>query len=294
MDAVVLHDMSAWRLSAHGWFTSAKCLHDFAAIHAPQISPAYKRNPPYQMDTAIIDAYVKRAVDVANTVDTRTDEKGVAIRDSDKEAYTSVSLGFYGAPIESRNYDDNHDDDSDAESRGFYVIRTESSKAVWLMPLATLFNNMPSHIAHVSKRICRKLITPHNRGGEGHHHHHHVISTRDVQFITTRIMTKWAFLQYALFHVLVVDALMADAAIHPDHWYVATSETSTANNLSGMSQLTHALRNGHTDVVASMQTYITWWWKTFQLESLFEGDETLATDVFQLLHKAIVYDSSNE
>jgi hypothetical protein len=306
------------------WFRSEKCLRDFVAVHAPQLSQKYKSGPkPYpSIRTSDMDAFVDtllqarlgRDDDEQIDFENETAEIGEAIeilkhlsfqqRKRDGRGKGHDFIGFAASDV-SPHFSDETDwrklsdllvrwnrsgDDlftNALGTNGWFVLVDEKSKSVvWFLPLNLLVRDRHrlKRLGALARRITQYLSEAGNDSDLPSKRHQMASSSSAV---LQALLTAWTQMQYAMFHLLVFRGIFDDAHNHPERWYHSSSDSKSR---SGLAEFIRMVRNGD-ESVAAVQTYVPWWWETFQVGDVIAsaaGNSRMARRVFSKLNRKLL------
>lgn len=307
------------------WFRSEKCLRDFVAVHAPQLSQKYKSGPkPYpsvmstDMDAfmdSLLQSRLGRDDDEQIDFENETAEIGEAIeilkhlsfqqRKREGRNKGDDFIGFAASDVSPHFSDEtdwrklsdllvrwNHSGDdlftNALGTNGWFVLVDEKSKSVvWFLPLNLLIRDRHrlKRLGALARRITQSLSEGGDADGDVPSKRHRMASSSSA--VLQALLTAWTQLQYAMFHLLVFRGIFDDAHNHPERWYQSSSDSKSR---SGLAEFIRMVRSGD-ESVAAVQTYVPWWWETFQVGDVIAsaaGNSRMARRVFSKLNRKLL------
>jgi hypothetical protein len=174
-------------------------------------------------------------------------------------------------------------------TNGWFVLVDEKSKSVaWFLPLNLLVRDRHrlKRLGALARRITQSLSEAGNDDGDDVPSKRHRMASSSSAVLQA-LLTAWTQLQYAMFHLLVFRGIFDDAHNHPERWYQSSSDSKPR---SGLAEFIRMVRNGD-ESVAAVQTYVPWWWETFQVGDVIAsaaGNSRMARRVFSKLNRKLL------
>jgi hypothetical protein len=171
--------------------------------------------------------------------------------------------------------------------------RHDNIQPYWILPIEYFTNNKGNGLDNV-ERIASLLIRT-IRNDLGHY-----------EILLAKLVCIWIYIQFNIFHILVVNGIVNDHENHGDHWYedYAESDAPSSVVISGgggsgddkSKSFVHAVksstrqrRNGESMNLSLLQTYLSWWWAMFNMAEVMPQsmDEKGVRMTFKMLNDAI-------